>query len=178
MGRKSNQSFSRSSLVVAIGSCQCHCIGTHSPAALLLKMPVQLREKFAAGLCVSGKWGSWKEMAGLPPAFVLLQSSKTAVLSTLAIQCSIASEITSLPWIASPLIVSTSQCTCCYSNRLVASLGEYPLILIASGIFTLVSGFASQATKKRAVFLERQSTWYSLLFEDMVKCLFPTEKGK
>jgi hypothetical protein len=40
----------------------------------------------------------------------------------------------------------------------MASLGEYLLILIASGIFTLVSGFASQAMKKRAAFLEQQST--------------------
>jgi hypothetical protein len=49
--RKSNRSFSQSSDVAAVGSCQC--IGTHSPAALLPKMPVQLRE--AADLCVSGK---------------------------------------------------------------------------------------------------------------------------
>ncbi len=52
------------------------------------------------------------------------------------------------PGIASPLILSISRRTCC-CNRLAASLGEYPLILIASGI-SLVSGFASQSTKKRA----------------------------
>ena len=78
--------------------------------------------------------------------------------------------------LASPLILSASRGTCICSDRLAASLGEYPLILIASGIFTLVSGFASQATKKRAAFLERRSTCYALLFEDMVKLASDGEK--
>ncbi len=59
---------------------------------------------------------------------------------------------------ASPLIFSTYQRTCICSAQLEASLREYPLILIASGIFTLVAGFGSQATKKMAAFFARQST--------------------
>jgi len=62
--------------------------------------------------------------------------------------------------IASPLILSASRRTCCCSDRSAASLSEYPFALIASGIFTLtlVSEFASQATKKVAAFLARRST--------------------
>ncbi len=61
------------------------------------------------------------------------------------------------PGPASPLVFSASQRTCICSARLEASLGEYPLILIASEIFTLVAGFGSQATKTMAA-LARQST--------------------
>ncbi len=57
------------------------------------------------------------------------------------------------PGPASPLIFSAYQCTCICSAQLEASLGEYPLILIALGIFTLVAGFGSQAKKKMAAFL-------------------------
>jgi hypothetical protein len=34
----------------------------------------------------------------------------------------------------------------------------------------------SHARNKRAAFLARSSTWYSFLFEDMVKCLLPMER--
>jgi hypothetical protein len=59
---------------------------------------------------------------------------------------------------ASPLIFSTLQRTCICSAQLAALLGEYPLILIASGIFNLVAGFGSQATKTMTAFFARQST--------------------
>jgi hypothetical protein len=59
---------------------------------------------------------------------------------------------------AGPLIFSASRCTCICSAQLAALLGEYPFILIASGIFTLVAGFGSQARKKMAAFFAQQST--------------------
>jgi hypothetical protein len=62
------------------------------------------------------------------------------------------------PGPASPLIFSAYRCTCICSAQLEASLGECPLILITLGIFTLVAGFGSQATKKMAPFFARQST--------------------
>ena len=45
----------------------------------------------------------------------------------------------------------------------------YPFALIAAGIESLVSGFASQAWKKMAAFLAWSSTLYSLLFENIVE---------
>ena len=58
--------------------------------------------------------------------------------------------------------------------------------LIAAGMESLVTGFGSQARKKRAAFLARASTLYSFLFEDIARIereLGPTdaeapEKGK
>jgi hypothetical protein len=52
---------------------------------------------------------------------------------------------------------------------------EDPFALIAAGIESLVSGFASQAWKKTAAFLARSSTLYSLLFKDIVE-LFRQER--
>ena len=52
---------------------------------------------------------------------------------------------------------------------------EDPFALIAAGIESLVSGFASQARKKTAAFLAQSSTLYSLLFEDIVE-LFRRER--
>jgi len=46
-------------------------------------------------------------------------------------------------------------------------LKEYPFALIAAGMESLVTGFGSQAKKKRATFLARASTLYSILFEDI-----------
>jgi hypothetical protein len=43
----------------------------------------------------------------------------------------------------------------------------YPFALIAAGMESLVTGFGSQAKKKRAAFLARASTLYSFLFEDI-----------
>ncbi len=82
------------------------------------------------------------------------------------------------PGPASPLIFSAYQCTCICSAQLEASLGEYPSILIALGIFTLVAGFGSQATKKMAAFFARQSKWYSLLFKVILELFCCQEKGK
>jgi hypothetical protein len=61
-----------------------------------------------------------------------------------------------------------SRHTCWTRIRSVASTSEYPFALITAGIESLVSGFASQARKKRADFFARSSTFY--LFEDMLKC--------
>jgi hypothetical protein len=54
----------------------------------------------------------------------------------------------------------------------------YPLILIASRIFTLVAGFGSQAMKKMAAFFARQSTRYSLLFEVILELFCCQEREK
>ncbi len=51
----------------------------------------------------------------------------------------------------------------------------YPFALIAAGIESLVSGFASQARKKMVAFLARSSTLFSLLFKDIVE-LFRRER--
>ena len=58
--------------------------------------------------------------------------------------------------------------------------------LIVAGMESLMTGFGSQAKKKRAAFLARASTLYSFLFEDITRIereLGPTdaespEKGK
>jgi hypothetical protein len=68
-----------------------------------------------------------------------------------------------------------SRRTCWTRIRSAASTSEYPFALIAAGIESLVSGFASQAQKKTAAFLARSSTLYSLLFEDIVE-LFRRER--
>jgi hypothetical protein len=51
------------------------------------------------------------------------------------------------------------------------SIGSFrirvPFALIAAGMESLVTGFGSQAKKKRAAFLARASTLYSFLFEDI-----------
>jgi hypothetical protein len=65
--------------------------------------------------------------------------------------------------------------TCWTMIQSTALTSEYPFALIAAGIESLVSGFASQAWKKTAAFLARSSTLYSLLFEDIVG-LFCREK--
>ena len=52
---------------------------------------------------------------------------------------------------------------------------EYPFALTIARIETRVTGFASQARKKRATFLAQSSTLYSFLFEDILKCLLPIE---
>jgi hypothetical protein len=59
--------------------------------------------------------------------------------------------------------------------RSTALTSEYPFALIAAGIESLVSGFASLAWKKTATFLARSSTLYSLLFVDIVE-LFRRER--
>jgi hypothetical protein len=78
------------------------------------------------------------------------------------------------PGQASPFIFSAYQRTCICSIQLEASLGEYPLILIALGIFTLVAGFGSQATKKMAAFFAQQST---CCFENTTNVVFPQRKA-
>ena len=57
--------------------------------------------------------------------------------------------------------------TCWTRIRSAASKSEYPFALIAEGMESLVTGFVSQARKKRAAFLARASTLYSFLFEDI-----------
>jgi hypothetical protein len=51
------------------------------------------------------------------------------------------------------------------------SIGSFqiriPFALIAAGMESLVTGFGSQAKKKRAAFLAWASTLYSFLFEDI-----------
>jgi len=48
---------------------------------------------------------------------------------------------------------------------------SYPFALIAAGMKILVTGFGSQAKKKRAAFLARASTLYSFLYEDIALLL-------
>jgi len=60
-----------------------------------------------------------------------------------------------------------SRRTCWMRIRSAASESEYPFALIAAEIEILVTGFGSQAKKKRAAFLARASTLYSFLFEDI-----------
>ena len=48
---------------------------------------------------------------------------------------------------------------------MAASPSEYPFALVAAGMESLVTGFGSQARKKRAAFLARKLTLYSFLFE-------------
>jgi hypothetical protein len=92
---------------------------------------------------------------------VIVRNANLAVIATDARASSndtVATLSAGGPGPASPLIFSTYQRTCICSAQLEALLGKYPLILIASGIFTLVAGFGSQATKKMAAFYARQST--------------------
>ena len=60
-----------------------------------------------------------------------------------------------------------SRRTCWTRIRSEASVSEYPFALIAAGMESLVTGFGSQAKKKRAAFFARASTLYSFLFEDI-----------
>ena len=60
-----------------------------------------------------------------------------------------------------------SRRTCWTRIRSAASASEYPFALIAAGMESLVTGFGSQAKKKRAAFLARASTLYSFLFVDI-----------
>jgi hypothetical protein len=92
---------------------------------------------------------------------VIVQNADLAVVATDARASSndmVATLSAGGPGPASPLIFSAYQCTCICSAQLEVSLEEYPLILIALGIFTLVAEFGSQATKKMAAFFAQQST--------------------
>jgi hypothetical protein len=92
---------------------------------------------------------------------VIVQNADLAIIATDARASSndtVATLSAGGPGLASPLVFSAYQCTCICSAQLEASLGDYPLILIALGIFTLVAGFGSQAMKKMAAFFARQST--------------------
>ena len=60
-----------------------------------------------------------------------------------------------------------SRRTCWTRIRSAASASEYPFALITAGMESLVTGFGSQAKKKRAAFFARASTLYSFLFEDI-----------
>ena len=51
--------------------------------------------------------------------------------------------------------------------RSAASTLVHPFALIAAGMESLVTGFGSQARKKRATFFVWASTLYSFLFEDI-----------
>ena len=53
-----------------------------------------------------------------------------------------------------------SRRTCWTRIRSAASASEYPFALIAAGMESLVTGFGSQAKKKRAAFLARASTLF------------------
>ncbi len=64
------------------------------------------------------------------------------------------------------LFLGDSRRTCWTRIRLAASASEYPFALIAAGMESLVTGFGSQARKKRAAFLARVSTLCSFFFED------------
>jgi len=57
--------------------------------------------------------------------------------------------------------------TCWTRIRSAASASEYPFALIAAGMEILVTGFGSQAKKKKAAFLAWASTLYSFLFVDI-----------
>ncbi len=56
-----------------------------------------------------------------------------------------------------------------------ASTSEYAFALMAAGIESGVTGFASQTREKRVAFLVWSLTLYSFLFKDMLKCLLPVE---
>jgi hypothetical protein len=62
-----------------------------------------------------------------------------------------------------------SLCTCWTRIRSAASASEYPFAFIAAEMESLVTGFGSQARKKRAAFLAQASTLYSFLFEDITR---------
>jgi len=57
--------------------------------------------------------------------------------------------------------------TCWTRIQSAASKSEYTFALIPAGMEILVTGFGSQAKKKRAAFLARASTWCSFLFVDI-----------
>jgi hypothetical protein len=46
---------------------------------------VQASDDFAVDLLVAGRWGSWNDTAGLPPALVLLALREISVSSTFII---------------------------------------------------------------------------------------------
>ena len=77
--KNSNWIFSLSSAVALVSNWKCG--GTHSPAALLPNIPVQASDNFAVDLLVNGRWGSWNDTAGLPPALLLLALREISVLS-------------------------------------------------------------------------------------------------
>ena len=77
--------FSLSSAVALVGSWKC--AGLHLPAALLLNIPVQASKNFDTDLLAIGRWGSWNNTAGLPPALVLLMLREISVLSTFSTRC-------------------------------------------------------------------------------------------
>jgi len=60
-----------------------------------------------------------------------------------------------------------SRRTCWTRIRSAGSESEYPFALIAAGMESLVTGFGSQARKKRAAFLTLASPLYSFLFVDI-----------
>ncbi len=68
-------------------------------------------------------------------------------------------------------------CTCWTRIQSAASTSEYPFALIAAGIESLVSGFASQARKKRAAFFARSSTLYPFQGHIEVLASENTENG-
>jgi hypothetical protein len=51
-----NRIFSLSLAIALVGNWKCG--GTHLPAALLPKIPVQASDDFAVDLLVAGRWGS------------------------------------------------------------------------------------------------------------------------
>ena len=81
--KNSDRIFSLSSAVALVGNWKCG--GTHSPAALLPNIPVQVSDDFAVDLLVDGRWGWWNDTAGLPPALVLFASREISVSSTFII---------------------------------------------------------------------------------------------
>ncbi len=93
-----------------------------------------------------GKGWSRQEIFFFPPDLGLVDLGEDDVTSTGG------------PGPASPLVFSAYRRTC----------------IIASGIFTLVAGFGSQATKKMAAFFARQSTCY---FENTTDVVFPRGKS-
>ena len=60
-----------------------------------------------------------------------------------------------------------SRRTCWTRIQSTASASEYHFALITAGMESLVTGFGSQARKKRAAFLAWASTLYSFLFVDI-----------
>jgi hypothetical protein len=99
---------------------------------------------------------------------VIVQSPSLAILAKVA-RASSNNAVTDLgQGVSLSLFFWDSRRTCWTRIQSAASTSKYPFALIAEGIESLVSGFASQARKKRATFFARSSTFY--LFEDMLKC--------
>ena len=80
--KNSNRIFSLSLAVALVGNWKCG--GTHLPAARCCQIFPCRRATILPWTCyllVNGRWGSWNDTAGLPPALLLLALREISVLS-------------------------------------------------------------------------------------------------